>query len=158
MELNLSNIQINLQINYYNNLLLACDKSNINKSNIQKLLQNLLYTEKNDIDNNDVDIDVDNITVSEKNDNITLSEKNDYLYLKPWTKLNIIHKIIKIKEFVNSLNINNLQETNNLKDSIINIIKDKILSKKIKINYDSSKAVIISISCLAYNNNKYQII
>ena len=75
----------------------------------------------------------DNVTVSDKNDNITLSEKNNYLYLKPWTKLNIVHKNIKIKEFVNSLNIDNLHDKNNLKDNIINIIKDKILSKKTKI-------------------------
>jgi len=152
MELNLDNIQTDLYINYLNNILLACDKLNIDNSKIHKLLNDLIYKQ-----NDDIDI-VDNITVSEKNDNITLSEKNDYLYLKPWTRLNIIHKIIKIKEFVNSLNINNLQETNDLKDRLINIIKDKTLSKKTKINYDTNKGVIISISCLAYTNNKYCII
>lgn len=156
MELTLDNIQNDLQINYLNNILLASDKLNINNSKIQKLLNDLIYKQNNDLD---IDIDIiDNITVSEKNDNITLSEKNDYLYLKPWTRLNIIHKIIKIKEFVNSLDINNLQEINDLKDSIINIIKDKVLSKKTKINYDANKGVIISISCLACTNNKYHII
>lgn len=156
MELNLDNIQNDLQINYLNNILLSCDKLNINNSKIKKLLNNLIHNQNNDLD---IDIDIiDNITVSEKNDNITLSEKNDYLYLKPWTRLNIIHKIIKIKEFVNSLDINNLQEINDLKDSIINIVKDKVLSKKTKINYDANKGVIISISCLACTNNKYHII
>ena len=151
MELNLENIQNDLQINYFNNLLLACDKLNINNNKIQKILNDLIHNQNN-VENND------NVTVSDKNDNITLSEKNNYLYLKPWTKLNIVHKNIKIKEFVNSLNIDNLHDKNNLKDNIINIIKDKILSKKTKINYDSNKGVIISISCLACTDNKYHII
>jgi len=78
------------------------------------------------------------------------SEINDYLYLKPWIKINTIHKIIKLKEF-----LNNLENFNNegLKQELIDLIK----SKKLKVNYDSTKGTIISINDLIYENNNYYI-
>jgi hypothetical protein len=146
MEFNLENIQTNLKIKYYNNLVFACNKSSIKCDKINNLLNNLTTVQNEEID----------VTVT-ANETV-VSENTDYLYLKPWTKLNVIHKIIKIKEFVNSLNIKDKKEEDILKEKIIEIIKDKILSKKNKINYDSTKGNIISISCLSFNNDKFEII
>lgn len=87
--------------------------------------------------------------------NITETETIDYLYLKPWSKLTQIHKIIKIKEFVNNLDINNLLDKDKLKEKLIDQIKEKKI--KNKINYDETKGRIISISNLSFENNKYLI-
>jgi len=65
-------------------------------------------------------------------------------------------KIIKIKEFVNNLDINSQIEKENLKDALINYIKEK--KGKNKINYDEIKGKILSISNLIFDNNKYILI
>ena len=65
MELNLENIQNDLQINYFNNLLLACDKLNINNNKIQKILNDLIHNQNN-VENNY------NLKLSDKNYNIKL--------------------------------------------------------------------------------------
>jgi hypothetical protein len=151
-------MKINLKIKYLNNLLNICNKQGIDKNKINNLLNNLINNEQNDlitsIENN---IKTENIqTITETDINTTIvSDKNDYLYLKPWTKLTIIHKIIKLKEYVNSLNIDNDKDKQELKDKLIDLIKNKNLLKKNKINYDFSKGKIISISCLKYDNDKY---
>ena len=84
---------------------------------------------------------------------ITETETIDYLYLKPWSKLTQIHKVIKIKEFVNNLDISNQTEKENFKDKLIDQIKEK--KTKNKINYDETKGKILSISNLSFENNKY---
>ena len=82
---------------------------------------------------------------------------DDYLYQKTWIKLTPIHKIIKIKEFVNMLLINDENEKQLLKDKLVNMIKNKTLTKKEAVMYDSVKGKIISIVDLQYKNGKYVI-
>jgi hypothetical protein len=138
MEYNtLDLLQSNLEINYLNNLIIAANKSNIDTLNINKYLNKLSNKE---IEN----------TVTEK-----ISETSDveYLYLKAWNKLTIIHKIIKIKEF-----INNLECSSNEKETLINQLIDLIKSKsKLKLIYDENKGNIISLSVLCFTNGKYYI-
>ena len=45
----------------------------------------------------------------------------------------------------------------NLKDKLVTMIKDRKLTKKTDINYDSISGIILSIPILQYNNNKYNI-
>jgi|UniRef100_A0A6C0D949 hypothetical protein len=152
MEYNLEFIQKNLQIKYLNNLVNGGHKLHINVDKINELLIKL-------------DDTVNEYTVTE---NIAISQNNsqtdfqkqvdtiDYLYLKPWTKLTLIHKIIKIKEFVNNLEIKDETEKDNLKDTLIELIKDK--SIKNKVNYDETKGKITSIPKLAFQNSQYTIV
>ena len=98
-----------------------------------------------------------------KNESITPIEINNHtqffsdedLYKKPWIKLNPIHKIIKIKEFVNNLKINLEKDRIILRDELIDLVKNKILTKKEKVNYDEVNGKIISLSNLQYKNEKY---
>jgi len=83
---------------------------------------------------------------------------DDYLYKKPWTKLSSIHKIIKIKEFVQKLIINKEEDREKLKDSLINLINSKKLTKKDMVKYDSINARIIGIPSLKYSSGKYFIV
>jgi hypothetical protein len=93
----------------------------------------------------------DNIKIN-NHDNIFSDE---LLYKKPWTKLNSIHKILKIKEFVNSLKFNIEEKRNKLKDDLILLVKSKVLTKKDSINYDEINGKIISIKNLEYKNGNY---
>ena len=91
-----------------------------------------------------------------KNDNIILIKNNDEnLYKKPWSKLNAIHKIIKIKEFVSNIKIENENDKEKLKDELVDLVKTNVLTKKDKIIYDSENGKIISIKNLQYKDEKY---
>jgi len=78
-----------------------------------------------------------------KTDINTTYSSDENLYKKPWAKLNIVHKIIKIKEYVNNLNISDVDK-HIMKEKIINMVKTKTL-KKDSINYDSNNGSIILI-------------
>ena len=77
------------------------------------------------------------------------------MYKKPWVKLNPVHKILKIKEFVNNLKITSEKDRILLRDELIDLVKLKILTKKEKVNYDEVNGKIISLSDLQYKNEKY---
>jgi len=98
----LDNIKDYFELKYLTNLKQGSTKinceSNILNSNIENLIKKniILHDKEKELDNEN----------SVSNENITetdiLSENIDYLFLKPWNKLNQVHKIIKIKEFVNN--------------------------------------------------------
>jgi hypothetical protein len=145
----MDNIKNMLKITYLNNLILTCNKLLINVDFLTKKINELELNNK---------IEDSPILKQDSEVNNIMSENSDYLYLKSWNKLTLIHKIIKIKEFVTNLNINNIEEKEILKEKLIELIKNKNLIKNNKINYDSAKGKIISISCLLHNNNKYDIV
>ena len=80
---------------------------------------------------------------------------DEYIYKKPWNKLNNIHKIIKLKEFINTLHFDDIEMKKTLQIKLINMIKDKTLTKNADINYDSVNGSIVAIPMLQYINNKY---
>jgi hypothetical protein len=79
------------------------------------------------------------------------------LYKKSWVKLNPIHKILKIKQFVNDLKFNSEKDREELKEQLIELVKNKILTKKEKVRYDDVNGKIISLTDLQYKNGKYYI-
>lgn len=143
----MDNLEHNLRIKYLNNLLNACIKQNIDQSLINIELDKLKLQE------------LENYTITatatlentEKNNSEVYS--TDYLYLKPWNKLTQTHKIIKIKEFINNLDIKNNTEKDKLKDELIELLKDKKV--KNKITYDELKGKLISMSALTFEKEKY---
>jgi hypothetical protein len=81
---------------------------------------------------------------------------NQFIYNKSWNKLALVHKILKIKEYVNkSLSINNEESKKKLIDELVDAIKNKRLSKKDQVNYDEVKAMVISVPSLKHNNGKF---
>uniref|UniRef100_A0A6C0HX04 Uncharacterized protein n=1 Tax=viral metagenome TaxID=1070528 RepID=A0A6C0HX04_9ZZZZ len=86
---------------------------------------------------------------------ITYSE--DFVYKKSWNKLNIIHKKIKMEEFVNNLIIDDSEIKKLLKNQLVLMIKNKQLTKKNEVEYDAVNGKIISIPSLKYKNNNYNI-
>jgi hypothetical protein len=146
-------IQVNLNIKYLNNLINGCSKSNIECDNIKKLL-NKLDNEVQDIQNCSITEHKIKIACDMTEKGITETETIDYLYLKPWSKLTQIHKVIKIKEFINNLEINE-HDKEELKEHLIEMSKDK--KKKNKINYDEVKCKIINVSSLVFTDGKYKL-
>ena len=80
---------------------------------------------------------------------------HDDLYKKPWQKLNPIHKILKVKEFVNNLKMDSEKDRIKLRDELVCLIKDKNLTKKEKVNYDDVNGKIISLPNLQFKDGKY---
>lgn len=151
-NLEIKNIENIIQIQYLQNLIKACEKQNIDKENLEKELEKISNDSK-------ASQKAEKIKNSNNHSDSPTSQQfsEDYLYLKPWTKLNPIHKIIKIKEFVNQLNTKNEEDKQELKDKLITMVKNKLLTKKDSVLYDASKGKIISIPDLEFKNGKYNI-
>ena len=85
-----------------------------------------------------------------------LSETEESYFYKPWNKMSTVHKIIKLKEYVSSLELEN-----STKIKLISSLKDALKKKKITKNdqviYNINKAKIISIPNLKLSNNNFSI-
>lgn len=153
---NIDNIEKTMEMLYLNNLIKACEKSNVDKNILEKKL-NTLNSEsevkaamKKEISHNSLA----NMTESPTSNQ---QYSDDYLYQKAWTKLTAIHKIIKVKEYVNSLLVKSETDKQELKEKLVEMVKNKVLTKKDSVLYDSVKGKIISIPTLEYKNGKYLI-
>ncbi len=169
MNFDLDFINKKLEIKYYKSLKLFLGKNNYdNNSNIDWLnnhIDNLISKLPNDNDTNDKTSDTQTQTQIDKKKELieTSSETESHkqifadedLYKKPWQKLNSIHKILKIKEFVNNLKISSEKDRALLKDELVLLVKTKVLTKKEKVNYDEVNGKIISLNNLEYKDGKY---
>ncbi len=133
---------------------------------IEDIISNLKQTNNitsSDTENRQI---VNNSKYSTENvlnkENSELTSENefsdDYLYKKPWTKLSNIHKIIKIKEFVQKLIVHEEEDRDRLKESLVNLVNKKVLTKKDMVKYDALNARIIGIPNLKFSNGRYHIV
>ena len=135
-------LKISLNNTYYENLIEYCEKNGIDCDNYKtELVENKKIISSNKIE-------------SEKEEDMY---NDDYLYRKPWNRLTEIHKIIKIREFVEKLNCSD-ENINNLKKILEKMVYEKKLTKKNTVVYDSKEGHIISIPILTYKNGEYVII
>jgi hypothetical protein len=128
---------------YYNNLESHAKKNkieiNLPKTNIQQNYDDNTFTP----------------TLTEEP--ATETNLDDFMYKKPWNKLNIIHKIIKMKEFVNELNIEDTEMKKHLKTQLVTMLKNKKLTKKSDVDYDAVNGKIITVHSLQCKNNTYNL-
>ena len=179
--MNINNLKNNLDIKYYNALILYLSKTNTSSEWLNEYINNLKLNYDNNeklsetqnsinkIESQNKNIDSDYLlyknSESENKNNTNTSyfdsKGTDYIfndneiYKKSWTKLNNIHKIIKIKEFVNNIKFDNENNRNKLKDELVELIKNKTLTKKNKIKYDEENGKIISLTNLQYKDGNY---
>ena len=92
------------------------------------------------------------IKTKEINKKIELTD--DFHFKKPWIRLQYIHKISKLKEFVSKLLINE-EEQEKLIIKLINLLDNKYFMKKDRVKYDKIKGIIVSIPDLKYIDGKY---
>lgn len=155
MELEL--IQKKLELKYYKSILSNINSSDSNFEWLQDYcnkLSNKLNDSKDKYSESQTEKKTDNYSPIESDNHKQIFSDED-LYKKPWTKLNAVHKILKIKEFVNNLKINSEKARAELRDELIDLVKLKILTKKEKVVYDESIGKIISLTDLQYKNEKY---
>jgi hypothetical protein len=157
MDINFSinSIEKSLEVNYINNLIKACEKHGLDKNELEKKLSQL--SDQSEIKTSGIKKNTSNLSLNNTESPTSQQFSDDYLYLKPWAKLTPIHKIIKIKEFVNMLLIKNEEDKEALKEKLIDMVKNKVITKKDSVLYDSTKGKIISIPNLQYVNGKYVI-
>jgi hypothetical protein len=108
------------------------------------------------IQSNLPEITNDEMTVENTETEVKFSD--EYVYKKPWNKLNSIHKIIKVKEFIDTLNTNDIDMKKKLKKQLVDMIKDKKLNKKTDVNYDINNGNIVAIPIIQYKDSKYIIV
>jgi hypothetical protein len=140
-------LYINIFENNYNTSLLNYLQNLENKQDYYDLIEYLKINMSTTIKQQIV-IDVLSLT-----DTIESSDLSIY-YKKPWTKLNNIHKILKIKEFVNNSILNNSKK-NELIILLIDLVKNKTITKKNMVEYDEEHCKILSINNLEITNNDY---
>lgn len=160
-------IQTMLEIKYYKGLKSSLNKNNITDSDwldkhIDLLTKNLSdeisLTESLTENQKNIEKKKENENQQElipENQNHKKIFSDEDLYKKSWVKLNPIHKILKVKEFVNNLKIESEQERVKLRDDLVDLIKTKVLTRKDKVSYDEINGKIISLTNLQYNNGKY---
>jgi hypothetical protein len=135
---------------------------------LESLIQKLDNIYINNINIINQPTDISNVTSNVTSDitsnvtsNVTESEtvdlqysEDEYLYRKPWTKLNNIHKIIKIKDYLRGLDLDKSVKKD-LEKILITLVKKKILTKKDKVNYNQKEGHISSIPNLDITKGKY---
>ena len=145
VKLDFDSIKNNLNILYINNLIKTCEKNDIDKDVLNEALEKLI-------------IPVEEIKKVPSSSNLSPSETNtEYLFQKQWNKLNLVHKKIKIKEFVNTLELKDESQKQIIRDKLIALLDNKILTKKDSVLYDVAKTKIISIPMLQFKDGKYDI-
>ena len=159
--MNLEIISNKLEIKYYNNIIKYCQKTNNEHNRFIKKLKSLQEL-KDSLTESEMNTSVVEDNKSAVDDNNTSESKevvysDDYLYKKPWTKLSNVHKIIKVKEFVSKLLINDKNDKEKLKKDLIGLIKTRKLTKKEQVKYDPIKGRVIAIPILSFKNGKYLI-
>jgi hypothetical protein len=152
-NLNMETIEKSLEINYLTNLIKACEKNGLNKDLLEKKIS--LILEESETKANIIKNSNSSLSLNSSESPSTDQYNDEYLYLKLWTKLSAIHKIIKIKEYVNMLLIANDKDKDELKEKLIDMVKNKTITKKDTVLYDSIKGKIISIPNLQFLNGKY---
>jgi hypothetical protein len=142
-------LQNNMKCLYYKNLETYAKKNKID----------INIPNYNEIDNADIsDIsDVSETIDTTEVANNTETYTEDFVYKKPWNKIHFIHKKIKLDEYVNNLDIEDLEIKKHLKSQFVSMLKNKKLTKKNEVEYDAINGKIISISSLKYKNNNYNI-
>jgi len=150
-------LQNNIKCMYYKNL-----ESYAKKHKIDINLPDYKITKDNNDnhDNHDYDITITEQMTELPTEANTENEElysEDFVYKKPWNKMNIIHKKIKMEEFVNNLSIDDSEIKKHLKSQLVLMLKNKKLTKKNEVEYDATNGKIISIPSLKYKNNNYNI-
>lgn len=85
---------------------------------------------------------------NDKKDVFDVKEIEKYMYKKPWHRLNNIHKINKLEEYIKD-NLDTQQEE--ILEELIDLVKKRKINTKKAVDYDYEKEKIISIHVLKYN-------
>ena len=115
-----------------------------------------------DIVNNEIDrVDTEyNDKYKKKKIGYNNSKANQFIdvitkvaFQKHWKNLEIIHKIIKITEYIENMDIDDILEKKKMLNKLIEMVKTRKLKNK-SVDYDYNECKIINIDILSYDENK----
>ena len=147
----IENIKKRIEVKYLQELIkqLSNDGSNYHLNSLQNLIINL----KNDIEEKKAINQISNQKKSKANN--IFDNLDQYMFNKPWNRLPEVHKLIKMKEYINkSLIIYDNEKKNILIKKVFAAVKQKKLTRKGSVNYDQVKGRIVAIPSLKYDKNK----
>jgi hypothetical protein len=144
-----------MEIKYYKSLVNSLKKMEINEIWLNNHLQNLYDKLPQENKLSETNTEKKDLNSSSETDNHKQIFADGDLYKKSWQKLNSIHKILKIKEFVNNLKMNSEKDKIKLKDKLVELIKEKKITKKENVIYDEINGKIISLPNLQYKDGNY---
>ena len=146
----IENIKKRIEIKYVQEIIkqLSHDGSNYHLTSLQNIVKNL----KNDIEERKI---ISNNNKKKEKTNNIFDNLDQYMFNKPWNRLPEVHKLIKMKEYINkSLIIYDNEKKNILIKKVFAAVKQKKLTRKGSVNYDQVKGRIVAIPSLKYDKNK----
>tara|TARA_B110000908_G_scaffold102199_1_gene120435 strand:- start:2911 stop:3354 length:444 start_codon:yes stop_codon:yes gene_type:complete len=145
MDLNF--YQKNMELLYYQNL-----KTYNKDSSIMKKIEKEMSILEKSLKETNNSVDEEKILELETK----ISETEESYFYKPWNKISTVHKIIKLKEYVRELELENSHKLK-LINFLKNALKLKKISKNDQVLYNITNAQIISIPKLNISNNNFSI-
>lgn len=141
----LETIKKNIENEYHTNVVEYSEKSGVNCDKIKEQLKKTSeWLQKKKIDTMLSESETESGTVE------------DFYYKKPWNKLQEVHKIIKMREFIDMLMCSK-EDAYKIKKRLEKMIKDKRLTKKGTVLYDEKNGKVVSIPILKHVNGVYKI-
>jgi len=156
MEINYDNkievIQRKIKIKHLNELIKKSnsDGNEYHVKDLQKIIKMLKERSTEQIEAKKSPVKKENTKDRNLFDNM-----DQYMFNKPWNRLPEVHKFIKIKEYVNkSLIIYENEKKEKLIKQMFTAVKQKKLTRKGSVNYDTVNCRIVSVPNLKYNKAK----
>jgi hypothetical protein len=148
IDTRVENITKKLEIKYLNDL-----KKRLNEEESDYYLTEL--TDKINSYHTDKNESNENIIVKKSRHTNIYENVDQYMFKRAWNRLPEVHKLIKIKEYVNkSLIIYDKEKKEKLLKIMFSAIRAKQLTRKGSVIYDPIKGRVISVPNLKYNKKE----
>ena len=157
-ENKIEDIQRKIKVKHLQELIkkLNSDNNDFHIKDLQKIVKILKERnlQQNDYQQLSPSKNVDNNN-NNNNNNKLFDNIDQYMFNKPWNRLPEVHKLMKIKEYVNkSLIIYENEKKEKLMSQMFTAVKQKKLTRKGSVNYDPINCRIISVPNLKYDKVK----
>ena len=108
----------------------------------------------NNISNNNINKYFNSVNITDSNIQDRITKITELAYCNDWNRLHLIHKRIKLEEFINGLN--NYTNLDEIKEQLIELLNNKKILKK-HVIYDKINGKLLDILILERDNTLLKI-
>ena len=108
----------------------------------------------NNISNNKINKYFNSVNITDSNIQDRITKITELAYCNDWNRLHLIHKRIKLEEFINGLN--NYTNLDEIKEQLIELLNNKKILKK-HVIYDKINGKLLDILILERDNTLLKI-
>ena len=108
----------------------------------------------NNINNNKINKYFNSVNITDSNIQDRITKITELAYCNDWNRLHLIHKKIKLEEFINGLN--NYTNLDEIKKQLIELVNNKKILKK-HVIYDKINGKLLDILILERDNTLLKI-